>query len=72
MLDECLEDLELTGVELLALDSAFPACAKPRLPKPCAAGRRFGEGRRNPNLEWQFTLAEKLGFNVERFQKVAG
>jgi len=23
----------------------WPACAKPRLTKPCAAGRRFGEGR---------------------------
>jgi hypothetical protein len=23
----------------------LPACAKPRLLKPCAAGRRFGEGR---------------------------
>jgi hypothetical protein len=22
-----------------------PACAKPRLPKPCIVGRRFGEGR---------------------------
>jgi hypothetical protein len=28
--------------------SVFPACAKPRLPKPCAAGRRFGVGGRNP------------------------
>jgi len=24
----------------------WPACAKPRLPKPCAAGSRFDEGRR--------------------------
>ena len=23
----------------------MPACAKPRLPEPRAAGRRFGEGR---------------------------
>jgi len=22
-----------------------PACAKPRLPEPCAADRRFGEGK---------------------------
>jgi hypothetical protein len=28
------------------------ACAKPRLPKPCAAGRRSGEGR---NLDIQIS-----------------
>jgi hypothetical protein len=27
------------------IDLTLPACAKPRLPKPRAAGRRFGEGR---------------------------
>ena len=41
ILEECVGDLELTGVEFLTLDSAFPACRS-----------RFGEGRRNPNSEW--------------------
>jgi len=34
MLDRCVEDLELTGVELLALESAFRNSCLPAGPKP--------------------------------------
>ena len=42
-----------------------PACAKPRLPKPCAAGRRFGEGRarRRGNLSEE---TETASFHSQR------
>ncbi len=32
-------------IDSTQLPLSLDACAKPRLPKPCAAGRRFGEGR---------------------------
>jgi hypothetical protein len=36
----------VNGISIFAQNPKFgaPACAKPRLPKPCTAGRGFGEG----------------------------
>ena len=39
---------------MVLMENFRPACAKPHLPKPRAAGRRYGEGRAEPlmnNLE---------------------